>query len=94
LGTWNFPARLYLYVSSAWGPGGLAARVGRHIRGSAAPRWHIDDLRFHARPVAVWLAKDVKVECAWAQSLLRIPDARVIAPGFGASDCTCVSHLV
>lgn len=56
LGQGTFPPGLYLYVGSAWGPGGLAARVGRHIRGDGKPRWHIDALRRRATPVALWIA--------------------------------------
>jgi Uri superfamily endonuclease len=93
LGTWTFPVGHYVYVGSAWGPGGLRARVGRHLRGAGAVRWHIDYLRAHARPTAVWLAPDAHLECTWAQHLTAHPDARIIAPRFGASDCRCPAHL-
>ena len=94
LGRWRFPAGLYVYVGSAWGAGGLAARVGRHLRGGTSLHWHIDYLRAVSRPVAVWLAPGRRDECAWAAQLLARPGARVIAPRFGASDCTCPAHLV
>ena len=35
----------YLYTGSAMGPGGLAARVGRHCRHEKRLRWHVDYLR-------------------------------------------------
>ncbi|MGC9523845.1 MAG: GIY-YIG nuclease family protein, partial [Anaerolineae bacterium] len=66
LGTWRFPEGTYLYVGSAWGPGGLRARLSRHLRGSPKVRWHVDYLRAHADPIAVWMASDARVECAWA----------------------------
>lgn len=93
LGTWAFPHGVYLYVGSAWGPGGLRARVGRHVMGSPRPRWHIDYLRSHACPVALWLAPGAHLECVWAQALSECPDFRVIIPRFGASDCRCTAHL-
>ncbi len=93
LGTWRFPEGTYLYVGSAWGPGGLRARLGRHLRSSPNLRWHIDYLRAYADPVAVWLAPDTHLECAWARALSDHPDARIVAPRFGASDCRCPTHL-
>ncbi|MCB1757378.1 MAG: GIY-YIG nuclease family protein, partial [Gammaproteobacteria bacterium] len=35
----------YLYVGSAFGPGGIKARVGRHLSADKPLRWHIDYLR-------------------------------------------------
>ena len=35
----------YVYVGSALGPGGLAARVGTHYRHAKRLRWHVDYLR-------------------------------------------------
>jgi Uri superfamily endonuclease len=93
LGSWTFPAGIYIYVGSAWGPGGLKARVGRHLRGSPAIRWHIDYLRQHTTPVMIWLARGERLECIWAQSLTGNPIAEIIVPRFGASDCRCASHL-
>jgi Uri superfamily endonuclease len=85
---------MYVYVGSAWGPGGLAARVRRHIQGGKTRRWHIDYLRQWAHPVALWLAPNEHVECTWVGHLLGLPGARVIVPRFGASDCRCAAHLI
>jgi Uri superfamily endonuclease len=93
LGTTAFPKSTYVYVGSAWGPGGLRARVGRHVRGGGALRWHIDYLRAAATPIAVWFAPGERLECAWAQVLMASPTAEIIVPRFGASDCHCASHL-
>ncbi len=35
----------YLYVGSAFGPGGLRARISRHAKTKKAKHWHIDYLR-------------------------------------------------
>lgn len=32
----------YLYVGSAFGAGGLRARVGHHLEATTDPHWHID----------------------------------------------------
>jgi len=94
LGAWTLPTGLYLYVGSAWGPGGLAARVNRHLQGGAVRRWHIDYVREWAQPVAVWLAPREHFECTWARHLLDSQEAGVIVPRFGASDCRCAAHLL
>lgn len=83
----------YVYVGSAWGPGGLAARVNRHLNGNGKIRWHIDYLRQYARPTAIWLAPDEHLECTWAQGLQKNPFSTLPIAGFGASDCRCTSHL-
>ena len=95
LGTIAFCPGHYGYVGSAQGPGGLAARVGRHLRGGGRPRWHIDYLRRAAVPTAVWLcASPRRWEHEWAAALVAMPGACLPAPGFGASDCRCAAHLI
>jgi len=94
LGRFDFPAGWYLYVGSARGPGGLAARVGRHLRSSANPHWHIDYLRRVATVEEVWWREGVeRRECEWAQAIGGWTGAKIIAPRFGASDCECKTHL-
>ena len=34
----------YLYAGSAYGPGGLRARIARHMRRAKVQRWHVDQL--------------------------------------------------
>jgi Uri superfamily endonuclease len=95
LGRFQFQDGWYAYVGSARGSGGLAVRISRHRRSSKSLHWHVDYLRVHARPVAVWYAVgDQKRECAWAEALLRFLGASVPAPRFGASDCRCPTHLI
>jgi len=101
--TYNLQPGYYLYVGSAFGPGGLRARLGRHIRGSGkVHHWHIDALREVAVPVAFACYRhptrypDIPLECRWAQALSGLPDAAIPILGFGASDCRsgCAAHLV
>ncbi|MBN1810373.1 MAG: GIY-YIG nuclease family protein [Anaerolineae bacterium] len=95
LGWFHFPAGWYVYVGSARGPGGLAARLARHLRPLKPLHWHVDYLRAHASPVEIWYATGAqKRECAWARALLGLPGASVPVPRFGASDCRCSTHLI
>jgi len=85
----------YVYVGSAFGPGGLRARVARHVRGDGALHWHVDSLRAVTMPGAVWYTHDAeRRECTWAAVLRSLPDADSPFDGFGASDCSCPTHLV
>lgn len=102
LGTFTFPRGDYVYLGSARGPGGLRARLGRHLRGDGKIRWHIDYLRAAAKvrgfgyQVAAEASDHLPVECAWSQKLAPTSDARIVAPGFGSSDCQsgCTAHLI
>ena len=94
LGRFYFPAGWYVYVGSARGPGGLAARLAHHLQ-LKPPHWHIDYLRAHASPVEVWYVTGMqRRECTWAQALLGLSGAAVPVPRFGASDCRCFTHLI
>lgn len=89
-----FPGGLYLYCGSARGPGGLRARLRRHLLGGRAPHWHIDHLRAQARPRAVWACSGTgRLECEWARAIARQGLFWAPAPRFGASDCRCPAHL-
>ena len=85
----------YVYVGSAFGPGGLRARVGRHVRGDGALHWHVDYLRAVTTLAVVWYTHDPeRRECTWATILRSLPGAAIPLDGFGASDCPCPAHLV
>ena len=93
LGSLSLPAAWYLYVGSAFGPGGLAARLGRHISGGGRPHWHVDRLRVLAVPVEAWFSMDrERREDDWARVCTRLPGGMPV-PGFGASDSRASSHL-
>jgi len=83
----------YVYAGSAFGPGGIRARVGRHLRADKKPHWHIDHLSSRAACI------DVKTypggrECSLVAALLA-SGATIPLPGFGSSDCRgCEAHLV
>lgn len=98
LGAAPFAAGWYLYAGSAMGPGGLQARLARHRRQRWSGKrlhWHIDYVRERSQWAGAWVrASSERFECAWASALRDLPAARVVLPGFGASDCECPSHLV
>ncbi len=84
----------YAYGGSAYGPGGLRARIGRHLRADKTPRWHVDRLTSAGQVVAIRAVPGGR-ECDLVRALLEIPGASVPLPGFGSSDCrTCPAHLV
>jgi Uri superfamily endonuclease len=83
----------YVYAGSAFGPGGLRARVGHHLRPAARPHWHIDYLRAAVRLAAVWYSRGRRCEHEWAARIAAVPGAAVLLRGFGSSDCGCETHL-
>jgi Uri superfamily endonuclease len=100
LGMSDFPPGEYVYLGSALGPGGLKARLGRHLRGNGPPHWHIDWLRARALVTGYhFLASNSRLECDWSQALINHQSTRVPVHGFGSSDCRgaenpCPTHLV
>ena len=83
----------YIYVGSAFGPGGLHARVSRHCRKTKPKHWHIDYLRQHVHPVGVWYSYEpIHLEHQWAKALSEMAGMSPIE-NFGCSDCKCYSHL-
>jgi Uri superfamily endonuclease len=94
LGCIRFDSPFYLYFGSAFGPGGLAARLGRHLQARRQAHWHIDYLRQVAAVVGAWHTRDTaRLECTWAHAASSLSGARLVAR-FGSSDCRCRSHLV
>ena len=94
LGTIRLKPGFYVYIGSAFGPGGLAARIGHHLKNSGRPHWHIDYLRPALRPYEVWYSFDpIPREHQWVEIHARASNASIPLPGFGSSDCRCSSHL-
>jgi Uri superfamily endonuclease len=87
LGEFDIVAGFYAYVGSAFGAGGLCARIGHHLESSAPPRWHIDYLLQVAEPVEVWFTTaDQKLEHHWANLLQKASQFRILIPRFVSSD--------
>jgi Uri superfamily endonuclease len=84
----------YIYIGSAFGSGGLQARIGHHLRQTKVLHWHIDYLKQAAIIKEVWFSyQPASQEHAWATAFQSLPDAAIPLPGFGSSDCPCASHL-
>jgi len=84
----------YMYIGSAFGSGGLRARIKHHKRITQKQHWHIDYLRSFINLKNVWFTYDSQHrEHQWAQLLKESPAGFVPLRGFGASDCNCESHL-
>jgi Uri superfamily endonuclease len=95
LGSYHFAAGHYLYVGSALGPGGLAARLAYHQRREKArPHWHIDYLRPHTHLQEAWTITCARhLEEEWGSALLQLPGLQTPVPGFGSSDTKLPTHL-
>ena len=87
------PPGRYVYCGSAYGPGGLRARIGRHRRDGKARHWHVDRLTA-AGTIVEAVAVPGGSECALMASILTQPGVTIPLAGFGSSDCrACPAHL-
>ena len=94
LGTLHLKTGFYIYVGSAFGPGGLKARIAHHCRKAVHPHWHIDYLSSFLELNEIWYSYDpVQREHQWAKIISNTRGASVPLAGFGSSDCRCRSHL-
>jgi len=92
LGQVHFPGGSYIYTGSAMG--GLDARVARHLKGGKKVHWHIDHLRRWADPEgAILIRSQERMECMINELVESLEGTEPFAPGFGCSDCGCVTHL-
>jgi Uri superfamily endonuclease len=96
LGAFAFEPGWYMYSGSAFGPGGLAARVERHLGPIRRRHWHIDYLRAAgAVVVEIWISSGMPCrEHEWASILAGEYGGGWPVAGFGCSDCRCRSHLI
>ena len=84
----------YVYLGSARGPGGIRARVGRHLKARKIKRWHVDHLTARASVAAV-VSRAGSSECGMVRALMAAPGVAVPVAGFGSSDCRdCPAHLL
>lgn len=90
----TLPPGRYAYAGSARGPGGIRARVARHLRRDKKPHWHIDRITGAADIIDVQTYPGGD-ECRLVAALMARPGAHHPIAGFGSSDCRhCASHLV
>lgn len=93
LGLLDLRPGYYAYVGSAFGPGGLRARISHHQHRSAKPHWHIDYLRRATCLVDIFFREYEHAEHAWATAIAALPESTIVLPRFGSSDCSCATHL-
>lgn len=103
LGSAYFKDGDYVYFGSAHGPGGLKARLRRHLLGKGKHHWHIDYLREFATVVGYIFYVDhsppqskMPIECLWTQTIMEEIQTQFPMAGFGSSDCNsgCGTHLL
>lgn len=91
---WHIRPGPYAYAGSAYGPGGLRARIGRHLASAERLHWHVDHLTVRAAGISVLICPDAS-ECRFVERLLATDAFDIPFPGFGSSDCRrCGSHLL
>jgi Uri superfamily endonuclease len=89
LGATHFPCGFYTYVGSALNS--LESRIKYHLKTLKKYRWHVDYLLGKATIYGILLCESTdRQECTIAQAL---SEQLTLIPKFGASDCSCQSHL-
>ncbi len=73
LGLFDIVPGYYAYVGSAFGSGGLRARLGHHLEPAAEPHWHIDYPLQVAQALETW--------CTTADRRTRAPLGRAAGKG-------------
>jgi len=83
------------YYGSARGPGGLRARLLRHLNPDGRrDRWHIDALTRVIPVSRIWIEPGGH-ECDLVENDLASGHWRTAVRGFGSSDCrSCQTHLL
>jgi Uri superfamily endonuclease len=94
LGTHSLRRGWYLYAGSAFGPGGLRARLKHHLSPLKRRHWHVDYLRSAVELRSIYYHTQYNNEHLWSASLAALATHHLPIPGFGSSDCRCRSHLV
>jgi Uri superfamily endonuclease len=90
----HLPPGRYAYVGSAKGPGGIRARVRRHLRTPKKAHWHVDQLTAAGAVVEVTAHAEAH-ECDIVDRLLRRKGTITPVAGFGSTDCKrCKAHLI
>ena len=96
----KIPPGCHIYCGSARGPGGIRARVGRHLMHEKKVRWHVDQLTIPGEIIAVLVAahsshSNDQTECDLLERALACVGSKIPVSGFGSSDCKiCPAHLV
>ncbi|MCK4643570.1 DUF123 domain-containing protein [bacterium] len=90
--TVELPAGHYLYAGSANGPGGLYARLSRHLRKHKTAHWHIDELTGSSN-AEVFATAIVFTSASESQIVESLDFLSCPIEGFGSSDSPHSAHL-
>jgi len=92
LGCYFFPAGYYYYCGSA--QKNMPARLERHLSQNKKLYWHIDFLLCAAEIEKIYCwEEESDFECRLAEKISSLSESEIIVDKFGASDCSCRSHL-
>lgn len=101
LGRFDLAPGTWAYCGSARGPGGLRARIERHLRPGKAAHWHIDHLTAALPPPEVIAlpeaaSRSARLECRLVDQLVFRHGFDAPILGFGNGDCRsgCPAHLL
>jgi Uri superfamily endonuclease len=100
LGELLFENGFYMYIGSAFGPGGLTKRIQRHLNPNKKIFWHIDYLSRNKQFKLINIIEipfSIKEECLIVNFLLEnifLKNEIKSVKNFGSSDCKCKSHLL
>ncbi len=88
LGAMHVEPGVYLYIGSAFGPGGLRARLSRHAARQKVRRWHIDYLRPRMSLAGAWFSTlPHHLEHDWAAGVLALVGAGEQHPSSEPRQC-------
>jgi Uri superfamily endonuclease len=92
------PIGYYFYTGSAFGPGGLKARIGRHLKKGIRKFWHFDHFKEIIKIQEIWysILSSTNLECQFIKKFQSLGSASFPILKFGSSDCHfgCPAHLV
>ena len=90
----KLPPGLYIYVGSAFGSGGIEARIKRHLKRKKKLHWHLDWVTTskHFEFLDFVPFYNRRWECKLAKFLEGLGIFETIE-GFGSTDCNCRGHL-
>jgi Uri superfamily endonuclease len=89
LGRHELKKGIYIYVGSARGPGGLKARIYRHLKLNKKVRWHIDYLTVNPKvkiKAIFYLESRALLETVIAKKLFNDDFFEGVVKGFGCTD--------
>ena len=92
LGRFSFRQGAYAYCGSAFGPGGLKARIDRHIRIRKKKHWHIDYVRPRLSLEKIIVSPTAQDECRWSSEMIKT-GFEIPVNKLGSSDCHCRGHF-